>query len=344
MDGDLLVARPLLRKGTSRSRTASTDASEHQGEIDCNDMAAKVNQPRVEARFNDGAEPGEGSPTSPATGRRARAPSYADYLRSVQEVLANEEGGTGESGAGARPSPVLSGVSGVSPNLRGRASLGLLVSPSPLLHPELKPSPVQAVSCAFKPTAEELEEFTLDEPRAEVCRCCGSADVWVDVTCFADGSPACSCDANPRWSLCEACCELLVHDECLASQGSKVREQRGIPSPKQEEASVLPEGGEAFYEGLLEVQDDGWQPGAEFNPYAHVDPYQDHNWYAMNGGGPYGWNAGPMGMGLYPPVPQCLTVVDLQNMGADLSQICVEFAANGRCPRGPSCRWFHAKV
>lgn len=254
----------------------------------------------------------------------------------------------------AAPSPLVKG--GASPALRGRASLGLLVSPSPLT--QHKSSPVHAVSCAFKPTAEELEEFTLDETPSETpetCRCCGGSDVWVDVVCFADGTSQCSCAQNPNWALCESCCELLVHDECVASQMANVQAQRGIAPAK--EADVLPAGGEAFYEGLLADGDASWQ-GQEYNPYAEPDPFvqQTGSWNMYAPANPYaagygdyggparytGAHTGPMGMGYYPPpVP---TVVDLQNMGADLSQICVEFAANGRCPRGPTCRWIHCKV
>lgn len=297
-------------------------------------MDAKLTQPRVaEGRGSPQHDPT--SPNAHGRGRLDSRASYADYLRSVQEVLASEDGGATPATAGhARPSPPLG--SGASPSIRGRKSLGLLVSPSPLLT-QHKESPVHAVTASFKPTAEELEEFQL-EPAAseECCRCCGSTDVWVDVTCFADGSKECCCAGSAQWGLCEACCEFLVHDECLQSQVPKVKRERGITPPK-EEPSVLPAGGEAFYEGLLEVQDDTWQP--QPNPYANPYGYQEQSWYGQ-GWGYQQAQMGQMGMGW----GYCPSVVDLQNMGADLSQICVEFAANGRCPRGNTCRWIHCKV
>jgi|ERR1711964_504787 len=41
------------------------------------------------------------------------------------------------------------------------------------------------------------------------------------------------------------------------------------------------------------------------------------------------------------PVP---TVAELRFMGANLNHICVNFAANGHCPRGDKCKWIHCRV
>merc|ERR1712216_947996 len=120
----------------------------------------------------------------------------------------------------------------------------------------------------------------------------------------------------------------------------------GAPTEPKDDAETPQPETNAFYEGLLDEGEPQNPPGQWYGeqygqaPMGHFVPDYGYGY----GGSPYGMGpqfnpyANPYDHG------RILSVVDLQNMGADLSLICVEFAANQQCPRGPSCRFYHCKV
>jgi len=222
-----------------------------------------------------------------------------------------------------------------SPVLSMKASPALGMKSTPKMSGAL----TQALRGLSSPTAASIEEpFELEPAADEVCRCCGVGQVWVSVECSQCGTDSCNC-ANVEWELCESCCETLLHDVCLTVQ-TQERSERAcdaktdVSSPGPSEVAPKSEKGEA----TLNAAAREFVPAEEAAMY-----YQQMDAYEYCSMDPYGyWDYSMCGQ-----VEQCQeawTVQDLKAARADMSQICIEFAAIGCCPRGDACGFIHCNV
>jgi hypothetical protein len=195
---------------------------------------------------------------------------------------------------------------------------------------KLMASPAREVTCLF--SSDNLDDFTLEEAAiSSRCRSCDCNTPWVTVQCFHEGTEACSC-GDATWSLCEPCCEKLIHDVCLSKQAQ----------PKASASDFTPMAS-AVQEEIAASSSLG------LNKYAHAfvpTPYP-------SAPVEYGWSEEvayyeePMYQDYWiepawaHPHPHAS---EIQNMGGDVKQICIQFAAVGSCPRGDTCRWIHCYV
>lgn len=175
---------------------------------------------------------------------------------------------------------------------------------------------------------EKLDGFDLDA----VCSCCGKNAVWAAVQCGADDC----CCKSADWELCEACCEELLHDQCVSKQivdndpiKAFAETVPSYPQDNPETAEPKVWYGPQCY-GCSEYQ--ACEPDPSWS-FSNGEYQKDAAWF-------YDWENSCVDQG-YDYIP---TVAELEAHGVDLNTLCVDFLANGRCARGPACRWIHCRA
>jgi hypothetical protein len=189
---------------------------------------------------------------------------------------------------------------------------------------------------ALRDVQDSLDGFEL-EPAVDVCRCCGVGTVWVSVECCGD---SCCC-SHVEWELCETCCETLLHDVCLTKQLDE-RSQRDEAQTDQTAPTDVSSPGPSEVaprdaSPRFNAQARPFVPQVEASMYYAEQEAYDPSFQWQY----YDPSFDPMYMEQYEePVA---TVHDLRMMRADMTKICVQFAALGTCPRGNACGWIHCK-